>query len=223
MRWPIALITSSVLLAGGIAISQQPPVAGTPPGTRTGTPSGADVQPQALPNASAGTGAIAVPAPPANSFVARLPASDADPEVAELNRLDQQLEHESRALVHQLAQPEQDKKLLDDLKQKLREALEKQFDAQQKLRELEVTRIEERVRKLRELITKRNGARQTIVDRRQQQLIDDAEGFGWSAGAASVDPFQPPPAVFRYSPQQVGPRGGWLSLPGTPGAPPLGK
>lgn len=140
-------------------------------------------------------------------YVGRLFSAEADPETAELHRLDHQLEQESRTLVNELAQsPEDDANARDQLKQKLRDTLERQFEAQQRIRETEVTRIEARVKKLREMIDKRNGARRTIVDRRQQQLMDDAEGFGWSsAGAttpnAAVNYFATPPVtVFTTGP-----------------------
>lgn len=206
MRWTIALTAAGVLLVAGIAVSQQPPdnttptvvggaappsadAAGpqTPPGvgTRPNSPTFAPAR-YPTPNVAAPGGWSPLMEAP---FAGRFFSPEADPETAELNRLDHQFEQESRGLVNQLAEAsEDDAKTRDQLKQKLRDTLERQFDAQQKIRESEVTRIEARVKKLRELITKRNAARQTIVDRRQQQLIDDAEGFGWSSAGTATPP-----------------------------------
>jgi hypothetical protein len=67
------------------------------------------------------------------------------------------------------------------IKKKLTEALEKQFDAQQKRREIEVARIEAQLKKLRDMIAKRTDKRQTIIDKRLDQLLQEAEGLGWSS------------------------------------------
>lgn len=58
--------------------------------------------------------------------------------------------------------------------------LERQFDLQQQMRKLELDPIEARVKRLRELIDKRNQARKTIVEKRLDQLLRDAEGLGWT-------------------------------------------
>jgi hypothetical protein len=66
------------------------------------------------------------------------------------------------------------------IKEKLSAALAKQFDAQQKRRELELVRAEAKLKKLRELMKKRGEERRTIIDKRIDQLIREAEGLGWS-------------------------------------------
>ena len=71
------------------------------------------------------------------------------------------------------------------VKEKLSAALVKQFDAQQKRRELELSRVEAQVKKLRALMKKRDEERKTIIDKRLDQLIREADGLGWS----------PPPAL----------------------------
>lgn len=110
----------------------------------------------------------------------------------ELTSEDQQLEQEVQSLARQLADGG-DEKQRAELKDKLAAALEKQFDAQQKLREQEVSQIEARVRKLRDLIHKRTDSRRKIIDNRLEQLLNDAEGLGWSsaAGAQSMHPRYP--------------------------------
>ena len=52
----------------------------------------------------------------------------------------------------------------------LAEALQKQFDLQQKRRDLEVAHIEAQLKKLREVMRKRGESRQTIIDKRLDQM-----------------------------------------------------
>ena len=67
-------------------------------------------------------------------------------------------------------------------KAELAELLGKQFEVQQQIREEEVGQLEARVKKLRALIDKRKEARQTIIEKRLDQLLREAEGLGWNAG-----------------------------------------
>lgn len=140
-----------------------------------------------------------------NDFTAWGPSSD--PETNELTRQDQQLEAEAQSLERQLADAENEKQRAD-LKEKLTSTLEKQFDTQQKLRELEVSRIEARVRKLRGMIQRRGDSRRKIIDNRLEQLLNDAEGLGWSSSSGGPqyppsDPNMFPPGM-PYGPQNQG-------------------
>jgi hypothetical protein len=72
------------------------------------------------------------------------------------------------------------------VKANLSVALEKQFDMQQQGRELEAARIEAHLKKIRELMKKRTDARQTIVEKRLDQLLRDADGLGWTTPAAAL-------------------------------------
>ncbi|MGH7134861.1 MAG: hypothetical protein ACREHD_03925 [Pirellulales bacterium] len=136
-------------------------------------------------------------------------ASAADPETHALTAQDQQLEAEVQSLARQLTDDDNDQQRTE-LKQKLSAALEKQFDAQQKLRELEISRIEARVQKLRDLVRKRTDARRKIIDNRYEQLLNDAEGLGWNSTASGAVQFgRPNPAGFP------------ARLPGQPSAGPL--
>jgi hypothetical protein len=67
------------------------------------------------------------------------------------------------------------------IKTKLGEALGKQFDLQQKRRELELSRLEARMKKVRDLMKKRSDARTTIIEKRLDQVLREAEGLGWGA------------------------------------------
>jgi hypothetical protein len=75
----------------------------------------------------------------------------------------------------------------DKIKTKLTAALAKQFDAQQKRRDLELARVEAQLKKLRELMKKRGEERKTIIDRRVDQLVRDAEGLGWAPPPGPTD------------------------------------
>jgi len=63
----------------------------------------------------------------------------------------------------------------------LTKALERQFDVQQQRRMKELAEIEGRVQKLRDVITKRNQAKQSIVSKRCDQLLSELDGMGWIA------------------------------------------
>jgi len=108
-----------------------------------------------------------------------------DPEMARLAETEGELTREAEELLSQYAGSD-DAAEQKKLKADLRQALAKQFDVQKQRRELELVRIEERVRKLREQIKKRTDARETIIDRRLEQLVNDAEGLGWTPGAAGL-------------------------------------
>jgi hypothetical protein len=87
---------------------------------------------------------------------------------------------EAMQLAQQLAKSdkEEEKK---DLRKKLGDMLSKQFDqhAQQQQKELE--ELEKEINRLRSVLKKRQDAKSTIVERRLEQLVQDAEGLGWNA------------------------------------------
>lgn len=103
-------------------------------------------------------------------------------ETTRLSALDAQLGQQAESLVKQLAEATEENDRAK-LKQSLQETLAQQFDTQQKVRELEVASVEARVKKLRDVITKRNDARRSIIDRRLDQLVREAEGLGWNSPA----------------------------------------
>ncbi len=121
------------------------------------------------------------------AYSARVSAGN-DPEMAKLADAEKHLSHDTDELLSQyvVADKADDQKRL---KAELRDMLAKQFDVQRQRRELELSRIEERVKKLRNQIKKRADARETIVDRRLEQLVNEAEGLGWgqAAGSAAID------------------------------------
>jgi hypothetical protein len=121
-----------------------------------------------------------------------------DPELVKLIESENQLAHESDELIGQYAATENYQER-EKLKTKLREVLSKQFDVQRQRRERELKSIEDRLSKLREQLKKRTDARETIIDRRIESLVSDAEGLGWTAPAAGNIPFGPGPARLRQA------------------------
>jgi hypothetical protein len=102
-----------------------------------------------------------------------------DGEAHKLMESEASSEREARRLVDEYAHTEGESQRAK-IKSKLSEVLDKQFDLQQKRREMEVAQIEKQLQKLRELMRKRSEARQTIVEKRLDQLLREAEGLGWT-------------------------------------------
>lgn len=103
-----------------------------------------------------------------------------DDEVQKLKRQEAELAQQSQSLVKRIAETENGAERTP-LVNELEETINQQFDVQQQMRELEVARIEAKVKKLRETITKRSGARAAIVRNRREQLLQEAEGLGWNS------------------------------------------
>lgn len=101
-----------------------------------------------------------------------------------------------RTLVTQLAQQyvkstkEDEKK---DLRKKLSEALGKQFDQLAEQQQKELEDLEKQVSSLKALLKKRHEARDTIIDYRLDQVLQEAEGLGWGthSGAPQSSYFVP--------------------------------
>ncbi len=94
-----------------------------------------------------------------------------------MNQEEMQLLHESEELVKQLGKAEGDNK--EKIRSKLTETLGKQFDARQKRHETEITNLEAKIKKLKDMVQKRQDNRREIISRRMEQLVRDAEGLGW--------------------------------------------
>jgi len=123
------------------------------------------------------------------SYTVGVAHSEDDPELGELAQVEAQASQESAELLSRYAATE-DAAQQKEIKAKLRTALEDQFRVQLKRQQIELARIEERLKKLREQIKKRTDTRDTIIDRRLDQLINEAEGLGWGqpSGAVSHTP-----------------------------------
>ena len=73
---------------------------------------------------------------------------------------------------------EEDRK---EIRKKLADALGKQFDAHMEQQQKELAALEKQINELKNIMKKRQEAKTTIIDRRMDQLIQDAEGLGWTA------------------------------------------
>jgi hypothetical protein len=107
------------------------------------------------------------------------PAKPADPQMQQLVNEEGAARHAVAELVEKYTQAENDKDRTE-LKSQLAKALDNQFVSQQKRRSLELDRVEAQLTKVRERLRKRNDEKQTIIDKRLEQLVREAEGLGWS-------------------------------------------
>jgi hypothetical protein len=93
---------------------------------------------------------------------------------------------------HDLAQQyvksekEDDKK---DIRKKLTEVLDKQFDLHLQEQQKELDELEKQVAKLKAVLRKRKDAKENIVERRFEQLVQDADGLGWNAPSGRGNPY----------------------------------
>ncbi|HLJ96683.1 MAG TPA: hypothetical protein VKU02_26155 [Gemmataceae bacterium] len=113
-----------------------------------------------------------------------------DPELGKLVGEESRIEHETATLVDEYSRTE-DESQRGKIKAKLAANLEKEFELQQKRRDLEVARIEAQLKKLREIMRKRGEARQTIIDKRLDQLLREADGLGWTPPHGTPTPRSP--------------------------------
>jgi hypothetical protein len=102
-----------------------------------------------------------------------------DPELAKLINAEVTAEREVNQLKGEYAKTEGNE-ARTKVKDKLNAALSKQFDAQQKRRELELDRVEKQVKKLRDLMKRRDEERKKIIENRLDQLVREADGLGWA-------------------------------------------
>jgi hypothetical protein len=147
-------------------------------------------------------------------------ATAADPEVAKLLMEEQEAAKESQDLVRELRDTDDEAKR-KDVSEKLRDSLNQQFDAQQKRRAHEVSKIEERLAKLKDTMKKREAAKEQIVGRRLDELSGVMDELGWEE---TFGPRRPPnvpgggfpPGVVPAYPDPV-PAPARSTLPRTPG------
>jgi hypothetical protein len=103
--------------------------------------------------------------------------------------------NQDRSRISQIAQQyakatkEDEKK---EIRKKLLDALGQQFDKLAEQQQKELDDLEKQVAALRALLKKRHDARETIIDRRLEQVIQEAEGLGWGVPAPSQPVLIPP-------------------------------
>jgi hypothetical protein len=92
----------------------------------------------------------------------------------------QQLQQQSSQLAKQYITTEKsDEK--QNIRKQLADVLNQQFDMHMRQQEKELAALEKEIADLRSLMKKRQDAKAAIVDRRIDQVIQDAEGLGWNA------------------------------------------
>jgi hypothetical protein len=189
MKLVVVAVTGLAVALGGITLARMQQASAQVPGdldrdVAQGQP-GADVAPGNF-----------IP-PGANPYQAGGGWKSHDPEMVKLRTEEARLERDVMALLRDYARAKEDE-ARSKVKEKLSAVLDKQFDLQQKRRKLEVDRIEAELKKLRDLMQKRTDARKTIVEKRLDQLVREADGLGWT----------PPPNVpiHDFSPALPEPR-----------------
>jgi hypothetical protein len=121
-----------------------------------------------------------------------------DPELEKLHGEEASAANEVSRLVAEYSRTE-DEKDKEKVKTRLATALAKQFDAQQKRRDVELARLEAQLNKLRALMKKRGEERKPIIDRRLDQLVREAVGLGWAPPAGP----RPQPGASHSLPLQA--------------------
>jgi hypothetical protein len=120
--------------------------------------------------------------------------------MAKLFAAEEEAAKEAQTIVAKLRTITDDKGDVEDTK-KLRDALARQFDAQQQRRALEIGKIEERLGKLKDTMKRRDAAKDTIIGRRVDELKGVTDDLGWEETIApnrnrlGDDPYSIP----RYS------------------------
>src|SRR5436190_23186651 len=158
-----AIATAALSIAGpwSLVHAQQAAPAGAPPaGNNRGFPGQAGAA-----GMSPGTGGRGMPGMSGMNMMGgqmgMAPPQEFDPEMAELAEAEATLAAHADELLAEyasmdLSTAKDPSEVQKTFKAKLRVTLARQFDAQKQRRNLELTRIEERVEKLREQIKKRN-------------------------------------------------------------------
>ena len=102
----------------------------------------------------------------------------ADPALRKLGTEEAALRRQADLLIRQLEAADSDA-LRHDIKAKLGETLSKQFDAGQKRYGLEILALEAQIKRLKNLVRKRQENRAEIISRRLDQIVRDSQGLGF--------------------------------------------
>ena len=89
-----------------------------------------------------------------------------------------QLANDADGLIRELAKSSSEGRI-NEIKKRLDDILAKQFDAREKRHELEIEALEAKVKKLKDLVNKRQESREEIITRRLEQIVRDSQGLGW--------------------------------------------
>ena len=97
------------------------------------------------------------------------PGPEQDKEMFELAMKERELEKKVGGLIEDLHRAEGTQK--EKIKAELRETVSKQFEVRQDRRRLELKRLEEALKHMREVIERRDKARDQIIDRHIAELV----------------------------------------------------
>lgn len=140
------------------------------------------------------------------------PAKEVNPPAA------QRMDRQTAQLVGQFAAAKDDAQRVE-LRSKLQTLLKEQFAARQNERRAELEELEAEVKTLREKHAQREAQQDRIINDRLQQLLNDAQGLGWSMNASQV-PEKPVADVLIAAPHVAAlpeyPNVIYPSVPGVP-------
>jgi HAMP domain-containing protein len=101
-----------------------------------------------------------------------------DPALGKFGTEEAALRRQADLLIRQLEAADSDA-LRQDIKAKLGETLSKQFDASQKRYGIEIEALEAQIKRLKDLVRKRQENRAEIISRRLDQIVRDSQGLGF--------------------------------------------
>jgi hypothetical protein len=91
-----------------------------------------------------------------------------------------------------------------EIRKQMNDLLNKQFDAHLQRQQKELEDLEKQIENLRKLLRKRQDAKDKIIERRFEQLVQEAEGLGWNAPStphAGYAPVLVPPSISKAAPE----------------------
>jgi len=130
----------------------------------------------------------------------------ATPQMQQLHAEEIEAANEAKRLIGVLSKGSESEQA--EAKTRLREALVRQFDAQQKRRTQEIASLEERLGKLKETLQKRDAAKDAIVGKRFDQLTGAKDDLAWEETRSA-----PPAASYNRFPS---PNKNWSVAPYAP-------
>ena len=68
-----------------------------------------------------------------------------------------------------------------EVAESLKQTVAEHFGIKQQIREIQLVELETRIKRLRELHDNRESDKSTIIEKRFQRLIDEANGLGWNS------------------------------------------
>ncbi len=100
-----------------------------------------------------------------------------DPEMAALNRAEFDLDQQTQELADKLRNAKGEDR--EKIKTEISVVVTKHFDIRQQRRELQIKRMEDELKKLREAMTKRNESKEQIIKKRLAELVGNEDDLGF--------------------------------------------